>query len=235
MLPRKQGSIVNIASMSGIFVIRGLSHILTLQKLHHSNSLGMEWSDQGILVNATDAGYTATPMNVRPDVAGQVKRFEAHSPLGCMGTVDELIGVAIFFSSQAASFCTGVDLVVDGGFVCRRCFAFSVRLNFLNGGTRGVVAERYGPTKLPGPAGEGRQPSVLLCIDYRRVVPLADRSPESWRPNRHIGQVRKRLWLKRLWLHCSTAGIQAALANVIGFKETRTALVAFIVTGSVVE
>ena len=220
--------------MSGIIVIRGLLHILTLQKLH-SKSLGMEWSDQGILVNATSAGYTATPMNVRPEVAGQVKRFEARTSLGCMDTVDELVGTAIFFSSQAASFCTGADLVVHGGFVCRRCLALSVRLNFLNGGTRGVVAERYGPTKLPGPAGEGRQPSVFLCIDYRRVVLLADKSPESCRPNRHIGQARKRLWLKRLWLHCSTAGIQAALANVIGFREVRTTLVAFIVTGSLAE
>jgi NAD(P)-dependent dehydrogenase (short-subunit alcohol dehydrogenase family) len=35
-----------------------------------------------------------------------------------MANVDELVGPAIFLSSQAASFCTGVDLVVDGGFVC---------------------------------------------------------------------------------------------------------------------
>ena len=35
-----------------------------------------------------------------------------------MATVDELVGPAVFLLSAAASFCTGVDLVVDGGFVC---------------------------------------------------------------------------------------------------------------------
>jgi NAD(P)-dependent dehydrogenase (short-subunit alcohol dehydrogenase family) len=57
-------------------------------------------------------------MNVCPEVAEQVQKFEADTPLGRMATVDELVGPAIFLSSQAASFCTGFDLVVDGGFVC---------------------------------------------------------------------------------------------------------------------
>jgi NAD(P)-dependent dehydrogenase (short-subunit alcohol dehydrogenase family) len=35
-----------------------------------------------------------------------------------MATVDELVGLAIFLLSDAASFCTGVDLLVDGGFTC---------------------------------------------------------------------------------------------------------------------
>jgi NAD(P)-dependent dehydrogenase (short-subunit alcohol dehydrogenase family) len=73
---------------------------------------------RGIRVNSISPGYTATPMNLRPEVAEQVKKFEADTPLGRMATVDELVGPAIFLSSQAASFCTGVDLVVDGGFVC---------------------------------------------------------------------------------------------------------------------
>jgi NAD(P)-dependent dehydrogenase (short-subunit alcohol dehydrogenase family) len=122
MLPRKQGSIVNIASMSGIIVNRGLlqAHYNSSKAavIHLSKSLAMEWSDRGIRVNSISPGYTATPMNLRPEVAEQVKQFEADTPLGRMATVDELVGPAIFLSSQAASFCTGVDLVVDGGFVC---------------------------------------------------------------------------------------------------------------------
>ena len=66
----------------------------------------------------TERGYTATPMNLRPEMVWQTKQFEAETPMGRMATVDELVGPAIFLSSQAASFCTGVDLVVDGGFVC---------------------------------------------------------------------------------------------------------------------
>jgi NAD(P)-dependent dehydrogenase (short-subunit alcohol dehydrogenase family) len=122
MLPRKQGSIVNIASMSGIIVNRGLlqAHYNCSKAavIHLSKSLAMEWSDRGVRVNSISPGYTATPMNLRPEVAEQVKQFEADTPLGRMANVDELVGPAIFLSSQAASFCTGVDLVIDGGFVC---------------------------------------------------------------------------------------------------------------------
>jgi hypothetical protein len=38
--------------------------------------------------------------------------------VGGVATKKELVGPAIFLSSQAASFCVGIDLVVDGGFVC---------------------------------------------------------------------------------------------------------------------
>jgi NAD(P)-dependent dehydrogenase (short-subunit alcohol dehydrogenase family) len=57
-------------------------------------------------------------MNTRPEVAEQVKQFEGDTPLGRMASVDELVGPAVFLLSNAASFCTGVDLLVDGGFVC---------------------------------------------------------------------------------------------------------------------
>ena len=122
MLPRKQGSIVNIASMSGIIVNRGLmqAHYNASKAavIHLSKSLAMEWIDRGVRVNSISPGYTATPMNLRPEMAWQTKKFEADTPVGRMATVDELVGPAIFLSSQAASFCVGIDLVVDGGFVC---------------------------------------------------------------------------------------------------------------------
>jgi NAD(P)-dependent dehydrogenase (short-subunit alcohol dehydrogenase family) len=122
MLTRKKGSIVNIASMSGVIVNRGIlqAHYNSSKAgvIHLSKSLAMEWSDRGVRVNSISPGYTMTPMNARPEVAEQVKQFEADTPLGRMATVDELVGPAIFLSSRAASFCTGIDLLVDGGFVC---------------------------------------------------------------------------------------------------------------------
>ena len=57
-------------------------------------------------------------MNIRHEVADQIKVFEAETPIGRMATVDELVGPAVFLLSDAASFCTGVDLLVDGGFTC---------------------------------------------------------------------------------------------------------------------
>src|ERR1700720_4968208 len=122
MLPRKRGSVVNIASMSGIIVNRGLmqAHYNASKAavIHLSKSLAMEWSDRGVRVNSISPGYTLTPMNQRPEVAEQLKAFAADTPLGRIAAVDEMIGPAVFLASQASAFCTGVNLLVDGGFVC---------------------------------------------------------------------------------------------------------------------
>ncbi len=122
MLPRGKGAIVNIASMSGSIVNRGLlqAHYNTSKAgvIHLTKSLAMEWAERGIRVNCISPGYTATPMNTRPEVADQVKIFEQTTPLRRMAEVEEMVGPAIFLCSPAASFCTGVDLIVDGGFVC---------------------------------------------------------------------------------------------------------------------
>jgi NAD(P)-dependent dehydrogenase (short-subunit alcohol dehydrogenase family) len=122
MLKRKRGSIINIASMSGSIVNRGLLQVhynsSKAAVIHLSKSLAMEWCDRGIRVNSISPGYTLTPMNLRPEVAEQRKIFERDTPLGRMATVDEMVGPAIFLAGRASSFCTGIDLLVDGGFVC---------------------------------------------------------------------------------------------------------------------
>jgi NAD(P)-dependent dehydrogenase (short-subunit alcohol dehydrogenase family) len=122
MLPRRKGSIVNIASMSGSIVNRGLTqtHYNSSKAavIHMSKSLAMEWSDRGLRVNVISPGYTLTPMNRRPEVAEQVKIFERDTPMGRMAEPAEMVGPAVFLASRASSFVTGIDLIVDGGFVC---------------------------------------------------------------------------------------------------------------------
>ncbi|WOS64897.1 SDR family oxidoreductase [Sinorhizobium fredii] len=122
MLKHGRGSIVNIASMSGMIVNRGLkqAHYNASKAgvIHMSKSMAMEWVDRGIRVNTISPGYTATPMNTRAEMVHQTKLFEEQTPMQRMATVDEMVGPAVFLLSDAASFVTGVDLLVDGGFCC---------------------------------------------------------------------------------------------------------------------
>ncbi len=116
------GSIVNIASMSGVIVNRGLNQVhYNASKagvIHMTKSIAMEWVDRGIRVNSISPGYTATPMNTRPEMIHQTKEFENQTPMQRMADVNEMVGPAVFLLSDAASYCTGVDLLVDGGFCC---------------------------------------------------------------------------------------------------------------------
>lgn len=116
------GAIVNIASMSGIIVNRGLNQVhYNASKagvIHMSKSMAIEWVERGIRVNSISPGYTATPMNTRPEMVHQTKEFESQTPMQRMASVDEMVGPAVFLLSDAASYCTGVDLLVDGGFCC---------------------------------------------------------------------------------------------------------------------
>ena len=122
MLEQGGGSIINIASMSGVIVNRGLQqvHYNTSKAgvIHLTKSMAMEWVGRGIRVNSISPGYTATPMNTRPEMVHQTKLFEEQTPMGRMADVDEMVGPAIFLASKASSYCTGVDLLVDGGFCC---------------------------------------------------------------------------------------------------------------------
>jgi len=122
MLKHGKGAIINIASMSGVIVNRGLmqAHYNASKAgvIHMSKSMAMEWVDRGIRVNTISPGYTATPMNTRPEMVHQTKSFEDQTPMGRMADVNEMVGPAIFLASDAASYCTGVDLLVDGGFCC---------------------------------------------------------------------------------------------------------------------
>ena len=122
MMKRKKGSIINIASMSGTIVNRGLKQVHYNSSkagvIHLTKSLAMEWINYGIRVNSISPGYTKTPMNLRPEMADQIKVFENDTPIKRMAIPEEIVGPSIFLASEASSFCTGIDLIVDGGFVC---------------------------------------------------------------------------------------------------------------------
>lgn len=115
-----RGSIVNIASMSGTIVNKGLdqAHYNSSKAAvqHLSRSLAMEWVRLGIRVNSLSPGYTATPMNTRPEMVDRMREFAADTPIERIADPAEIARPAIFLLSEAASFITGIDLLVDGGY-----------------------------------------------------------------------------------------------------------------------
>lgn len=119
MLANGGGAIVNIASMSGSIVNRGLqqAHYNSAKAavVHLSRSLAVEWAERGIRVNALSPGYTATPMNTRPEMVDRMKAFAEQVPMQRVAEPREMAGPAVFLLSDAASYVTGIDLLADGG------------------------------------------------------------------------------------------------------------------------
>ncbi len=121
MLPRERGAIVNIASMSGTISNKGLTqaHYNTSKAgvAHLTKALAAEWATRGIRVNSISPGYVETPMTTREEVTPEMRRmFEDDTPLGRLAVGSEIAGPAVFLLSDAASYCTGANLLVDGGF-----------------------------------------------------------------------------------------------------------------------
>ena len=119
MLGQGAGAIINIASMSGQIVNRPQLHshynAAKAGVIQYTRSCAAEWADRGVRVNSLSPGHTRTPMTVDA-VPEMGATWLGNTPMGRLGTPEDLQGATIFLASSASAYVTGHDLVVDGGY-----------------------------------------------------------------------------------------------------------------------
>lgn len=123
---QRAGSIINIASMYGVVAsypsaYEGLSansppnyHALKGGVVHLTRHLAVYWARYNIRVNAIAPGPFPKP-EVQDSVEGFIPRLEEKVPLGRMGRPEELKGAVVLLASDAGSYITGQNLLIDGG------------------------------------------------------------------------------------------------------------------------
>jgi gluconate 5-dehydrogenase len=118
MIPRRQGKIINIASVQSELARPGIAPYTATKGAVKNLTRGMctDWAKYGLQVNAIAPGYFKTPLNQAlvddPQFSGWL---EKRTPAGRWGNVEELVGAAVFLSGKGSSFVNGHTLYVDGG------------------------------------------------------------------------------------------------------------------------
>ncbi|CAJ0542791.1 Ff.00g002550.m01.CDS01 [Fusarium sp. VM40] len=79
------------------------------------SSLAAEWATHGIRVNSISPGYMDTILNEGEGLAEHRAIWAKRTPFGRMGKPEELTGAIILLASNAGSYITGADIIVDGG------------------------------------------------------------------------------------------------------------------------
>jgi NAD(P)-dependent dehydrogenase (short-subunit alcohol dehydrogenase family) len=121
MLDQGGGAIVNIASMSAYVVNRpqrqAAYNASKAAVVQYTRSIAAEWASRGVRVNLVSPGYTATALTAvsrsKPEIA---EVWAGLTPMGRWAQPEEIAGAIWYLVSDAASFTTGADIIIDGGY-----------------------------------------------------------------------------------------------------------------------
>jgi 3-oxoacyl-[acyl-carrier protein] reductase len=112
---KKQGAIVNIASILGFNVSKGVAaySVAKAGVVQLTKALAIELAFKGVRVNAIAPGFVVTEINdeylkSRPDMTRNI-------PVGRFGEIKDLDGALLLLTSEAGAFMAGATVVVDGG------------------------------------------------------------------------------------------------------------------------
>jgi NAD(P)-dependent dehydrogenase (short-subunit alcohol dehydrogenase family) len=123
MLDRRQGVIINLASIAGVYGSTMMSHYGAAKSavITFTRELAMAWGRKGVRVNCIAPGPIVTEGYVDVLKKGGPEGEKAYQAvaervgIGRWGRVEEIAYPAVFLASDAASFIQGETIVIDGG------------------------------------------------------------------------------------------------------------------------
>jgi NAD(P)-dependent dehydrogenase (short-subunit alcohol dehydrogenase family) len=125
MLDQGSGSIINMASMSGLAVNYPQPQVAYNASkagvIMITRSMASEWADRGVRVNAIAPGYMRTELveQVLEEDPEMAETWRSLTPMDRLGRPEDLKGLAVFLASDASPYVTGEIVVSDGGYTVR--------------------------------------------------------------------------------------------------------------------
>lgn len=119
MLERGKGSIVNISSASaGPPLSKAFTYSVAKAGVANlTKNLAREWGTKGVRVNALRPGFFPTEWSMKHFITPEREAaIHGHTAMKRYGRPEELVGAVLWLFSDAASFVTGAEIPVDGGF-----------------------------------------------------------------------------------------------------------------------
>ena len=120
MISRGSGVIVNLASLQSHIVLeeRAIYAATKGGVCQITKGLANEWAKAGVRVNSVSPAFIATPMaNAVLESPKWQSLITSRTPLGRTGTPEEVAEVVLFLASPRASYLTGADIPIDGGWL----------------------------------------------------------------------------------------------------------------------
>lgn len=121
MVSRGKGSIINVSSASADPPLsKAFPYSAAKAGIKNlTKNLAREWANKGVRVNAIRPGFFPTDWNLKNFITPEREAaILNHTPMGRFGKPSELNGAILWLASDAATFVTGSEVFVDGGFAC---------------------------------------------------------------------------------------------------------------------
>jgi len=118
MIAQKYGRIINMASQVALFGEKGFLPYAIIKSalIAMARGLAYEWSKYGVTICTLAPGFIKGGMNegiIKKEVF--VNFLSSKTPMGRMGTVDEVVATILFLASDMAHYINGETIIMDGG------------------------------------------------------------------------------------------------------------------------